>query len=41
VGRKNGIITGDGAGNMQYKSACTREQMVVFLYRLWKMIAGK
>jgi len=34
----NGVIAGDGSGNMQYKSACTREQMVVFLYRLFNLI---
>lgn len=34
----NGIIAGDGSGKMQYKSACTREQMVVFLYRLFNLI---
>lgn len=34
----NGIIAGDGSGNMQYKAGCTREQMVVFLYRLFNLI---
>lgn len=29
----NGIIFGDGQGRMQYKASCTREQMIVFLYR--------
>lgn len=34
----NGLIAGDGSGKMQYKSACTREQMVVFLYRLFNLV---
>ncbi|MGE4353143.1 MAG: N-acetylmuramoyl-L-alanine amidase [Oscillospiraceae bacterium] len=34
----NGLITGDGSGNMQYKSACTREMMVVFLHRFYNLI---
>lgn len=33
-----GIIAGDGSGNMQYKAGCTREQMVVFLFRLFNLI---
>lgn len=37
----NSLIAGDGSGNMQYKSACTREQMVVFLKRLYEKLAGK
>lgn len=32
-----GLIRGSADGKMQYKSFCTREQMLVFLYRLWKM----
>lgn len=35
---QNGIIAGDGSGNMQYKNACTREMMVVFLYRLTRLL---
>lgn len=35
---QNGIIAGDGSGNMQYKAACTREMMVVFLHRLAKLL---
>lgn len=31
-----GIILGDTGGNLQYQSFCTREQMTVFLYRLFK-----
>lgn len=34
----SGIIAGDGSGNMQYKAACTREQMVMFLYRLYNLV---
>jgi len=34
----SGIIAGDNTGNMQYKSPCTREQMVIFLYRLFNLI---
>ena len=36
----NGVIQGDGTGGMQYKSPCTREQMVVFLARLAELISG-
>jgi len=35
-----GIIAGDGEGNMQYKSSCTREQMVIFMHRLYKLLKG-
>lgn len=35
---ENGIIAGDGKGNMQYKSFCTREQMVTFLKRITETI---
>jgi hypothetical protein len=38
---ENHIIIGDGNGNMQYKAYCTREQMVTFLYRLFKKIKGE
>jgi hypothetical protein len=34
----NGIIVGDGSGSKQYKSFCTREQMVVFMQRLAKKL---
>lgn len=33
-----GIIMGDATGAKKYKSPCTREQMVVFLYRLAKLL---
>ena len=33
-----GLIQGDGTG-MQYKSFCTREQMVIFLQRLYEMLS--
>ena len=33
----NGIIRGDEHGNKQYRSFCTREQMVVFLKRVKEM----
>lgn len=32
---ENGLIQGDDRGNLQYKSFCTREQMVIFLKRLF------
>lgn len=32
-----GLIQGDTAGRKQYKSFCTREQMMVFLYRFLKL----
>ena len=35
---ENGIIVGDGSGKMQYKGACTREQVVVFLYRFFRIM---
>ena len=31
-----GLIHGDTAGRKQYKSFCTREQLMTFLYRLMK-----
>ena len=33
-----GIIAGDETGAKMYKSPCTREHMVIFLYRLWKKV---
>ena len=33
----SGLIKGDLEGNKQYKSFCTREQMMVFLHRLHRM----
>lgn len=38
---ENGLIAGVGNGVMQYKAPCTREQIVMFLYSLFKMLAGK
>ena len=32
---ENGLLQGDDMGNLQYKSFCTREQMVIFLKRLF------
>lgn len=37
---KNGIIFGDGQGNLMLREPCTREQMIVFLYRTFRMIQG-
>ena len=31
---ENGLISGDGQGNLQYRSLVTREQLMVFLQRL-------
>ena len=36
-----GLIAGDGNGNMQYKSPATREQMMVFLHRFYKLFFKK
>ena len=36
--QKNGIIYGDGAGNLMLDEPCTRREMVVFLHRLWKLV---
>lgn len=36
----NGIIFGDGAGNLMLREPCTREQVLVFLYRLYQAIQG-
>ena len=36
-GENAGIILGDSKGNRQYKSFCTREQMLVFLNRFSKL----
>ena len=35
-----GLIRGDGTGRKQYRSFCTREQMMVFLHRLQTMLTG-
>ena len=34
---ETGLILGDAAGRKQYKSFCTREQLMTFLYRLVRM----
>ena len=31
----NGILKGDGRGNLMLSSSCTRQQMAAFLYRFW------
>jgi len=35
---ENGIMYGDGTGDLKLHSDCTREQMIVFLYRLYNML---
>lgn len=35
---KSGVIQGNADGSLQYKSFCTREQMLVFLYRAIKTL---
>ena len=37
----NGIIYGDGEGNLMLDEPCTRRQMVVFLHRMWKLVTGQ
>ncbi len=37
---ENGIIYGDGNGNLMLREPCTREQMLVFLYRAFRMMQG-
>lgn len=37
---ENGIIYGDGDGNLMLRETCTREQMIVFLYRMFRLIQG-
>lgn len=37
---ENEIMYGDGTGNLQLKDPCTREQMCVFLHRLYNKIKG-
>ncbi len=32
------FLKGDGAGNMKYKSPCTREMVAVFFFRFWQMV---
>lgn len=39
--KENGILLGDGMGNYMLDSPCTREQMCVFLYRLYERMKRK
>jgi murein DD-endopeptidase MepM/ murein hydrolase activator NlpD len=39
--QENGIIYGDGEGNLMLDEPCTRRQMVVFLHRMWKLVTGR
>lgn len=36
----NGIIFGDGNGNLMLREPCTREQVMVFLYRMYQAMQG-
>lgn len=36
----NGIIFGDGTGNLMLREPCTREQVLVFLYRMYQAMRG-
>lgn len=36
----NGIIFGDGTGNLMLREPCTREQVLVFLYRMYQAMQG-
>ena len=36
----NGIIFGDGTGNLMLKEPCTREQVLVFLHRMYQAMQG-
>lgn len=35
----NGILFGDEHGDYKLRSKCTRQEMLVFLHRLYKLIA--
>lgn len=37
---ENGIIYGDGDGNLMLRENCTREQVLVFLYRMFRLMQG-
>lgn len=37
---ENGIIYGDGNGDLMLREPCTREQMLVFLYRMLQILQG-
>lgn len=36
----NGIIFGDGTGNLMLREPCTREQVLVFLHRMYQAMQG-
>ena len=36
----NGIIYGDGDGNLMLRETCTREQVLVFVYRMFRLMQG-
>lgn len=36
----NGIIFGDGNGNLMLREPCTREQVIAFLYRMYQAMQG-
>ncbi len=38
---ENGIIYGDGNGNLMLDEPCTRRQMAVFLHRLYQRLGGR
>ena len=35
---ENGILYGDEHGNLMLRQPCTREQMIVFLHRVYKLV---
>lgn len=37
---ENGIIYGDGDGNLMLRETCTREQVLVFVYRMFRLMQG-
>ena len=37
---ENGIIYGDGDGNLMLRETCTREQVLVFVYRMFQLMQG-
>ena len=38
---ENGILCGDASGNLKLHNECTRQDMIVFLYRFYQMIKRK
>ena len=40
-GIQNGILLGDGNGDLKLHNECTRQEMIVFLYRFYQMIKRK